>query len=43
MQLLKEINVAGTTVVMVTHSVAHASRAARTVGMLDGAILPSTH
>jgi putative ABC transport system ATP-binding protein len=38
MQLLKQINGEGTTIVMVTHSPAHAARAARTVGMLDGAI-----
>jgi putative ABC transport system ATP-binding protein len=38
MQLLQQINAEGTTIVMVTHSSVHASRAARTVGMLDGAI-----
>ncbi|HEX6637965.1 MAG TPA: ABC transporter ATP-binding protein [Steroidobacteraceae bacterium] len=38
MQLLQQINGEGTTVVMVTHSPAHAARAARTVSMLDGAI-----
>jgi putative ABC transport system ATP-binding protein len=38
MQLLQRINAEGTTIVMVTHSAAHAARAARTVGMLDGAI-----
>jgi putative ABC transport system ATP-binding protein len=38
MQLLKQINAEGTTIVMVTHSATHAARAARTVGMLDGAI-----
>jgi putative ABC transport system ATP-binding protein len=38
MQLLKQINAEGTTIVMVTHSAMHAARAARTVGMLDGAI-----
>ncbi|HUQ09241.1 MAG TPA: ABC transporter ATP-binding protein [Steroidobacteraceae bacterium] len=38
MQLLQQINAEGTTIVMVTHSAAHAARAARTVGMLDGAI-----
>ncbi len=38
MQLLEEINAEGTTIVMVTHSATHAARAARTVGMLDGAV-----
>ncbi len=38
MQLLEQINAEGTTIVMVTHSPIHAARAARTVGMLDGAI-----
>ena len=38
MQLLKQINAEGTTIVMVTHSAAHAARAGRTVGMLDGAV-----
>ena len=39
MQLLLQINGEGTTIVMVTHSAAHAARASRTVAMLDGAIL----
>ena len=43
MQLLKQINAEGTTIVMVTHSPTHAARAARTVGMLDGAIQTATH
>jgi len=38
MRILREINNEGTTIVMVTHSPAHAARASRTVGMLDGAI-----
>jgi putative ABC transport system ATP-binding protein len=38
MQLLGQINSEGTTIVMVTHSAAHAARASRTVAMLDGAI-----
>jgi putative ABC transport system ATP-binding protein len=38
MQLLQQINAEGTTIVMVTHSPTHAARAARTVGMLDGAV-----
>jgi putative ABC transport system ATP-binding protein len=38
MQLLQQINAEGTTIVMVTHSAAHAARAARTVSMLDGAL-----
>ena len=43
MQLLQQINAEGTTIVMVTHSPTHAARAARTVGMLDGAIQNATH
>ena len=43
MQLLEQINAEGTTIVMVTHSPTHAARAARTVGMLDGAIQPAAH
>ncbi len=43
MQLLQQINAEGTTIVMVTHSPTHAARAARTVGMLDGAIQHATH
>jgi putative ABC transport system ATP-binding protein len=38
MRILREINEEGTTIVMVTHSPAHAARASRTVGLLDGAI-----
>jgi putative ABC transport system ATP-binding protein len=38
MQLLRQINGEGTTIVMVTHSAAHAARASRTIAMLDGAI-----
>jgi putative ABC transport system ATP-binding protein len=38
MRLLQQINEEGTTIVMVTHSPAHAARAARRVGLLDGAI-----
>jgi len=38
MRILREINDEGTTIVMVTHSPAHAARASRTVGLLDGAI-----
>jgi putative ABC transport system ATP-binding protein len=38
MGLLREINVEGTTIVMVTHSPSHAARASRTVGLLDGAL-----
>jgi putative ABC transport system ATP-binding protein len=38
MQLLRQINAEGTTIVMVTHSATHAARAARTVSMLDGAL-----
>jgi putative ABC transport system ATP-binding protein len=38
MRILREINAEGTTIVMVTHSPAHAACALRTVGLLDGAI-----
>jgi putative ABC transport system ATP-binding protein len=38
MRILEQINDEGTTIVMVTHSPAHAARASRTVGLLDGAI-----
>jgi putative ABC transport system ATP-binding protein len=38
MRTLQQINHEGTTIVMVTHSPEHASRAARTVRLLDGAI-----
>jgi putative ABC transport system ATP-binding protein len=38
MRILQQINDEGTTIVMVTHSLAHAARASRTVGLLDGAI-----
>ncbi|HMN47352.1 MAG TPA: ABC transporter ATP-binding protein [Povalibacter sp.] len=38
MRILQQINEAGTTIVMVTHSPAHAARAARTVGLIDGRI-----
>lgn len=41
MRILREINDEGTTIVMVTHSPAHAARASRTVGLLDGAIAGS--
>jgi len=39
MQLLTELNGAGTTVVMVTHSHAHAEYAHRIVNLLDGAVV----
>ena len=38
MRILQQINDEGTTIVMVTHSLAHAARAARTIGLLDGTI-----
>jgi putative ABC transport system ATP-binding protein len=41
MRILREINDEGTTIVMVTHSPAHAARALRTVCLLDGAIAES--
>jgi putative ABC transport system ATP-binding protein len=42
MRILREINDEGTTIVMVTHSPAHAARASRRVGLLDGAIAELT-
>jgi putative ABC transport system ATP-binding protein len=38
MRILKQINEEGTTIVMVTHSTAHAARASRVVDLLDGTI-----
>jgi putative ABC transport system ATP-binding protein len=38
MNLLRAIHAEGTTIVMVTHSIAHAHQATRTVHMLDGKI-----
>jgi putative ABC transport system ATP-binding protein len=38
MRILQQVNDEGTTIVMVTHSPAHAARASRTIGLLDGAI-----
>jgi putative ABC transport system ATP-binding protein len=42
MEMLKEINRAGTTVIMVTHSLAHAAQAQRTVKLLDGHVVSET-
>ncbi|MBS0419013.1 MAG: ABC transporter ATP-binding protein [Proteobacteria bacterium] len=42
MTLLTEINDAGTTVVMVTHSLVHAGYAKRTVKLLDGRVVSET-
>ena len=39
MRLLRQINADGTTVVMVTHSAAHAAQASRTLHLLDGRIV----
>ena len=39
MRILRQLNERGTTIVMVTHSPAHAARASRTVGLLDGAVV----
>ena len=39
MRMLQSLNAAGSTIVMVTHSPAHADYAGRTVQMLDGRIL----
>lgn len=43
MRLLREINRNGTTLVMVTHSQAHAEQAARVIHMLDGRIQGADH
>jgi putative ABC transport system ATP-binding protein len=42
MRILQQINDEGTTIVMVTHSPAHAARAARTIGLHDGTIADAT-
>ena len=42
MNLLKGVQQAGTTIVMVTHSQKHAAEARRTVSMLDGRIVAET-
>jgi len=42
MGLLTELNAAGSTVIMVTHSLAHAAIAKRTVKLLDGAVVSET-
>jgi len=39
---LSEVAAAGTTVVMVTHSLEHAAHAGRTLDLLDGQVLPAT-
>jgi putative ABC transport system ATP-binding protein len=39
MQLLEEMNSAGTTIIMVTHSVSHAERAHRIVNLFDGQLV----
>jgi len=39
MRMLRSINAEGTTVVMVTHSPAHAAQASRTLDLLDGRIV----
>jgi putative ABC transport system ATP-binding protein len=41
MTMLTEIAKAGTTVVMVTHSHAHAAYAGRTLKLLDGQVVPT--
>jgi putative ABC transport system ATP-binding protein len=42
MQMLSGVTKAGTTIIMVTHSEAHASRADRVVHMLDGRFIDDT-
>ncbi len=39
MRMIQQLNSEGSTIVMVTHSPAHADYASRTVHMLDGRIL----
>jgi putative ABC transport system ATP-binding protein len=39
LQLLTELNDAGTTILMVTHSYSHAEHAHRIVNLLDGALV----
>lgn len=39
MQLLEEMNIAGTTIIMVTHSLNHAERAHRIVNLFDGQLV----
>jgi len=43
LQLLRELNEEGTTLIMVTHSAEHAARASRTVRLLDGRVLVDAH
>jgi putative ABC transport system ATP-binding protein len=42
MEMLTQINRAGTTVIMVTHSLVLAAAAARTVKLLDGQVVSET-
>ncbi len=42
MELLSELNRAGTTIVMVTHSLVHAAAAKRTLKLLDGHLVSET-
>ena len=42
MEMLGAINAAGTTVIMVTHSLVHAAQARRTVKLLDGQVVSET-
>ncbi|MGM9482247.1 ABC transporter ATP-binding protein [Roseateles sp. NT4] len=39
MRILRELNVEGTTLVMVTHSLEHAAQASRTLRLLDGRVV----
>ena len=38
MQMLKDLNEEGTTIIMVTHSQAHADQAKRVISLLDGQV-----
>jgi putative ABC transport system ATP-binding protein len=43
MNILRELNEEGTTLIMVTHSAEHAALASRTVRLLDGRVLVDAH
>ena len=43
MQLLNELNEAGTTIAMVTHNAHDANHSQRVINLFDGQIISSTH